>query len=51
LFGENAATSGEFTLLDTTVSYEIIDGIIYLKITDANGNVTEISLPVGDFYF
>ena len=51
LFGENPQTSGEFTLLDTTVSYEIIDGIIYLKITDANGNVTEISLPVGDFYF
>jgi curli production assembly/transport component CsgF len=51
LFGENAATSGEFSLLDTTVSYEIIDGIIYLKITDASGNVTEISLPVGDFYF
>ena len=27
------------------------NGIITLKITDADGNITEIQLPIGDFSF
>ena len=36
---------------NVTIEYSIDNGIITLKITDADGNITEIQLPIGDFSF
>ena len=51
LFGETPSTEGTLTLEGNTIKYSIVDGIITLTITDADGNVTTISLPVGNFTF
>ena len=51
LFDETPSTSGTLTLEGNTIEYSIEDGIITLIITDADGNVTTISLPIGDFSF
>ena len=51
LFGETPSTEGILTLEGNTIEYNVLDGIITLKITDSDGNVTTISLPVGNFTF
>ena len=51
LFGETPSTEGTLTLEGNTIQYSIKDGLITLIITDENGNVTEIQLPIGDFSF
>ena len=51
LFGETPSTDGTLTLEGNTIEYSIENGIITLKITDADGNITEIQLPVGNFSF
>ena len=51
LFGENSSEFGQVELEGNTIEYSIENGIITLKITDADGNITEIQLPVGDFSF
>ena len=51
LFGETPSTEGTLTLDGNTIQYSIEDGVITLIITDENGNVTEIQLPIGDFSF
>ena len=51
LFGETPSTEGTLTLEGNTIKYSIKDGVITLIITDKNGNVTEIQLPIGDFSF
>ena len=51
LFGETPSTSGVLSLEGNTIEYSIENDIITLKITDADGNITEIQLPVGDFSF
>ena len=51
LFGETPSTEGTLTLEGNTIEYNVVDGIITLKITDSDGNVTTISLPVGNFTF
>ena len=51
LFGETPSTEGILTLEGNTIKYSIKDGVITLIITDKNGNVTEIQLPIGDFSF
>ena len=51
LFGETPSTEGILTLEGNTIEYSIDNGIITLKITDADGNITEIQLPIGDFSF
>lgn len=51
LFGETPSTEGILTLEGNTIEYNVVDGIITLKITDSDGNVTTISLPVGNFTF
>ncbi len=51
LFGETPSDSGVLTLEGNTIEYEVVDGIITLKITDSNGDTTIISLPVGSFTF
>ena len=53
LFGENPSTSGILELMGNTIEYAVSeDGtMITLKITDAEGNVTEITVPIGSFTF
>ena len=51
LFGETPSTEGTLTLEGNTIKYSVVDGIITLTITDADGNVTTISLPVVNFTF
>ena len=51
LFGETPSTEGTLTLEGNTITYKVVDGIITLTITDTDGNITTISLPVGNFTF
>jgi hypothetical protein len=53
LFGENPSTSGTLELMGNTIEYSVSeDGtMITLRITDAEGNVTEITVPIGSFTF
>ena len=53
LFGEDPSTSGILELMGNTIEYSVSeDGtMITLKITDAEGNVTEITVPIGSFTF
>ena len=51
LFGETPSTEGTLTLEGNTIEYSVVDGIITLTITDSDGNVTTISLPIGNFSF
>ena len=51
LFGETPSTEGTLTLEGNTITYKVVDGIITLTITDTDGNITTISLPVVNFTF
>ena len=51
LFGETPSDSGILELEGNTIEFEVVDGIITLRITDRDGNTTVISLPIGDFTF
>ena len=51
LFGEDASTSGTIELEGNTITYTTDGTIITLTITDPDGNITEISLPIGSFTF
>mgnify|MGYP004448322545 CR=1 FL=1 len=51
LFGETPSTEGTLSLEGNTIEYSVVDGIITLTITDSDGNVTTISLPIGNFTF
>ena len=53
LFGETPSTSGVLELMGNTIEYEVsADGLfITLTVTDAEGNTTEITVPIGAFTF
>ena len=51
LFGENPSDSGQVELEGNTIEYESDGEYITLKITDAEGNETIITLPIGSFTF
>ena len=53
LFGETPSTSGVLELMGNTIEYSVSDDgtMITLKITDAEGNTTEITVPIGSFTF
>ena len=53
LFGETASEFGTLELEGNTIEYSVsADGtMITLKVTDAEGNVTEITVPIGSFTF
>ena len=51
LFGETPSDSGVIELEGNRIEYTSDGIIITLKITDPDGNVTEISLPIGSFTF
>jgi|TARA_A100000172_G_scaffold64075_1_gene43535 hypothetical protein len=51
LFGETKSNFGSMVLEGNTIEYEINDETVTVRITDEEGNVTEISVPVGSFTF
>lgn len=51
LFGETPQTEGTIELEGNTIEYKSDGQFITLKITDADGYITEITLPIGSFTF
>ena len=51
LFGEQTSKSGEMELEGNTIEYEITDEEVRVTITDEDGNVTEVIVPIGGFTF
>jgi len=51
LFGETPSTSGTITLEGNTIEYTSDGVTLTLKITEADGTVTEITIPIGTFTF
>ena len=51
LFGETTSTEGTIELEGNTITYESDGEYITLIVTDADGNTTEITLPIGSFTF
>jgi hypothetical protein len=51
LFGETPSESGKVELEGNTIEYETNGDFITLTITDAEGNETIITLPIGSFTF
>ena len=51
LFGETRNESGTIELEGNTIEYSKDGDFITLKITDADGNETIITLPIGSFTF
>jgi len=51
LFGETPQSSGTITLEGNTIEYTSYGVTLTLKITEADGTVTEITIPIGTFTF
>ena len=51
LFGETPSDSGTLTLEGNTIEYTSDGVTLTLKITEADGTVTEITIPIGTFLF
>ena len=51
LFGDTPSTSGTIELEGNIITYTSDGQFITLKITDPDGNITEISLPIGSILF
>tara|TARA_R100000900_G_scaffold62634_1_gene50330 strand:+ start:2248 stop:2748 length:501 start_codon:yes stop_codon:yes gene_type:complete len=51
LFGDTTSTSGTIELEGNIITYTSDGQFITLKITDPDGNITEITLPIGSFTF
>jgi len=49
MFGENPSTTGEFNIEGTGISYVTDGDVVILTITDEDGSVTTITIPLGDF--
>lgn len=49
MFGENPSTSGEFNIEGTGISYVTDGDSVVLTVTDEDGSVTTITIPIGDF--
>lgn len=49
MFGENPTDSGSFMVEGTGVSYEKDGDSVILTVTDEDGSVTVITIPIGDF--
>ena len=51
LFGENTNKFGSMELDGNTIEYELTDETVRVTITDAEGNVTEVIVPLNGFTF
>ena len=51
MFADGGASSGTVTLDGTTVQYTKTDDEVILIITDPDGTVTNVTIPIGGFNF
>ena len=51
LFGETPQSSGTITLEGNTIEYTSDGVTLTLKITEADGTITQITIPIGTFTF
>ena len=51
LFGETPSQFGTLELEGNTIEYKVEDDKVTLTITDEEGNITEITVPLGSFTF
>ena len=51
LFGENPQNSGTVTIEGNTITYTKTTDMINMTVTDQNGNVTQVSIPIGTLSF
>jgi len=51
LFGETPQTSGTISLEGNTIEYSSDGTYLTLKITEADGTITNITIPIGSFTF
>jgi len=51
LFGENPQNSGTVTIEGNTITYTKTADMINMTVTDQNGNVTQVSIPIGTLSF
>lgn len=51
LFGENPQNSGTVTIEGNTIQYVKTPDMISLTVTDPNGNITQVQIPIGSFNF
>tara|TARA_R100001377_G_scaffold57819_1_gene34535 strand:- start:3337 stop:3789 length:453 start_codon:yes stop_codon:yes gene_type:complete len=51
LFGDTAQTSGEIKLEGNIISYNSDGSSLTLNITESDGTLTEITIPIGTFTF
>ena len=51
LFGETPSSSGTITLEGNTIEYTSDGVTLTLKITEQDGTITEITIPIGTFTF
>ena len=49
MFGENPSSEGSFNIEGTGITYVSDGEKVELTITDENGKVTVITIPIGDF--
>jgi curli production assembly/transport component CsgF len=51
LFGENPQNNGTITIEGNTIHYVKTDTDVTLTVTDPSGNVTTVTIPIGQFKF
>lgn len=51
LFGENPQNSGTVTIEGNTIQYVKTADTVHLTVTDANGNLTTVEIPLGQLKF
>ena len=51
LFGENPQNSGTVSIEGNTIQYTKTADQVALTVTDANGNITQVQIPIGQLKF
>jgi curli production assembly/transport component CsgF len=51
LFGENPQDSGTVTIEGNTIQYTKTADMVSLTVTDVDGNITQVQIPIGQFKF
>lgn len=51
LFGENPQNSGVVTIEGNTIQYTKTADMVSLTVTDVNGNLTQVQIPIGQLKF
>lgn len=51
LFGENPQNSGTVSIEGNTIQYTKTADMVDLIVTDANGNLTQVQIPIGQLKF